>query len=129
MAEHLGNGGARFLLAVIDGGATVPPAIGLAAELVRRGHEVHVLADPTIEASARSAGCAFSPWRDAPHINSRSEQTVLIAAMEGHNPLRAFRAAKDFVGKEMTRRFAGDVVATIREFPVMPCWRMACREF
>ncbi|WP_157156295.1 nucleotide disphospho-sugar-binding domain-containing protein [Diaminobutyricimonas sp. TR449] len=119
MAEHLGHGGARFLLAVIDGGGTVPPAIGLAAELVRRGHEVHVLADPTIEASARSAGCAFSPWRDAPHVNSRSEQTALIAALEGRNPLRAFRAAKDFAaGKEMTRRFAGDVVATIREFPV-----------
>ena len=42
----------------------------------------------------------------------------MIAAMEGHNPLRAFRALKDFAGKEMTRRFAGDVVATIREFPV-----------
>lgn len=119
MAEHLGHGGARFLLAVIDGGGTVPPAIGLAAELVRRGHEVHVLADPTIEASARSSGCAFSPWRDAPHVNSRSEQTALIAALEGRNPLRAFRAAKDYAaGKEMTKRFAGDVVATIREFPV-----------
>ena len=118
VAEQLGRGGARFLLAVIDGGGTVPPAIGLAAELVRRGHEVRVLADPTIEASARSAGCAFSPWRDAPHVNSRSEQTAMIAAMEGHNPLRAFRALKDFAGKEMTRRFAGDVVATIREFPV-----------
>ena len=118
MVEHLGHGGARFLLAVIDAGGTVPPAIGLAAELVRRGHAVHVLADPTIEASARSAGCVFSPWRDAPHVNSRAEQTALIAAMEGHNPVRALRAARDFAGKEMTRRFAGDVVATIREFPV-----------
>jgi hypothetical protein len=39
---------------------TVPPAIGLAAQLVRRGHGVHVLSDATVEASARSAGCAFS---------------------------------------------------------------------
>ena len=109
---------ARFLLAVVDGGGTVPPAIGLAGELVRRGHEVHVLADPTIEASATSAGCAFTPWQDAPHVNSRSEQTALIAAMEGRNPVRAFRVAKDFVGKDLTRRFSGDVVATIREFPV-----------
>ena len=118
VAEQPGGGRARFLLAVIDGGGTVPPAIGLAAELVRRGHEVFVLADPTIEASARSAGCAFSPWRDAPHVNSRAEQSALIAAMEGYNPVRAFRAARDFVGKEMTRRFAGDVVASIRGFPV-----------
>ena len=53
-----------------------------------------------------------------PTSTPESEQTALIAAMEGHNPLRAFRALKDFAGKEMTRRYAGDVVATIREFPV-----------
>lgn len=116
--EHGGHGAARFLLAVIDGGGTVPPAIGLAAELVRRGHQVHVLADPTIEASASSAGCTFSPWRDAPHIDSRSEQTALLAAMEGRNPVRAFRAFRGYAGKEMTRRFADDVAATTREFPV-----------
>ncbi|WP_344097145.1 glycosyltransferase [Microbacterium deminutum] len=118
MADQLGRHGARFLLAMIDGGGTVPPAIGLATELVRRGHAVHLLADPTIEASARSAGCGFSPWRDAPHFDSRAEQTAMIAAMEGRNPLRAFRAVKDFAGKEMTRRYAEDVVATVREFPV-----------
>lgn len=118
MAERLSQGGARFLLAVIDGGGTVPPTIGLAAELVRRGHQVHLLADPTIEASARSAGCAFTPWRDAPHVDSRSEQTALIAAMEGRNPLRALRAVRGYAGKEMTRRFADDVAATVREFPV-----------
>src|SRR5215217_264173 len=118
MTEHLRQPGARFLLAVIDGGGTVPPAMGLAAELVRRGHQVHVLGDPTIEPSARSAGCTFSPWRDAPHVNSRSEQTAMIAAIEGRNPLRALRAVKDFAGKDMTRRFATDVAATMREFPV-----------
>jgi MGT family glycosyltransferase len=114
----MGRGGARFLFALVDGGGTVPPAIGLAGELVRRGAVVHVLADPTIEASARSAGCAFSPWRNAPHFNSRAEQTAMIAAMEGRNPLRAVRAVKDFAGKEMTRRYAEDVVAAIRENPV-----------
>jgi hypothetical protein len=47
-----GSGGrspARFLLAVIDAGGTVPPALSLAAELVNRGHQVRVLADPTIK--------------------------------------------------------------------------------
>lgn len=116
MAEQQEQGGARFLLAVIDGGGTVPPAMGLAAELVRRGHGVRVLADPTIQALAESAGADFTPWRDAPHVNSRAEQTAMIAAMEGRNPVRAFRALKQFAGKEMSRRFAGDVVATIREF-------------
>ena len=90
---------ARFLLAVIDAGGTVPPALSLAAELVHRGHQVRVLADPTIEKSARSAGCAFSPWHEAPHFNSAREQTALIAALEGGNPYRAFRAAKDYAGR------------------------------
>jgi MGT family glycosyltransferase len=109
---------ARFLLAVIDAGGTVPPALSLAAELVQRGHQVRVLADPTIEKSARSAGCAFSPWDEAPHFSSRAEQTALVAALEGSNPYRAFRAAKGYAGKAMTSRFARDVISTVRDFPV-----------
>jgi MGT family glycosyltransferase len=109
---------ARFLLAVIDAGGTVPPALSLAAELVHRGHQVRVLADPTIEESARSAGCAFTPWHEAPHFNSRAEQTALIAVLEGGNPYRAFRAAKLYAGKAMTSRFARDVISTVRDFPV-----------
>ena len=110
--------GGRFLLAMIDAGGTIPPALGLADDLIRRGHQVRVLADPTIEASARSAGCGFTPWRDAPHFNSRAEQTAMIAAMEGRNPVRAVQAVKAYAGKDMTSRFAGDVVATVRDSPV-----------
>jgi MGT family glycosyltransferase len=79
---------------------------------------VHVLSDPTVEEAARAAGCTFSPWLEAPHVNSREEQTALIAAIEGRNPYRAFRAAKDHAGKKMTSRFAQDLVATVQDFPV-----------
>jgi MGT family glycosyltransferase len=107
----------RFLLALIDGGGTVPPAMGLATELIKRGHKVRVLADPTIEHSARSVGCDFSGWQEAPHFNSRAEQTAIIAAAEGRNPYRALRAVKAYAGKAMTSRFARDVVSTAQEFP------------
>ena len=63
-----GGRSGRYLMAVIDGGGTLPPALGLARELVRRGHSVDVLADPTAEASALSAGCRFLPWRTAPRV-------------------------------------------------------------
>jgi len=96
----------------------VPPALSLGAELVRRGHQVRVLGDPTIETSAQAAGCAFSSWREAPHFNSLAEQTAIIAALEGGNPYQAFRAAKDYAGKAMTSRFARDVISTVRESPV-----------
>jgi MGT family glycosyltransferase len=108
----------RYLVALIDAGGTVPPALGVAAELVRRGHHVHVLSDPTVEDAAAAAGCTFSPWQQAPHVNSREKQTALIAAIEGRNPYRAFRAAKAYAGKRMTSRFALDLVATVRDVPV-----------
>ena len=96
----------------------MPPALSLGAELVRRGHQVRVLGDPTIETSAQAAGCAFSSWREAPHFNSLAEQTAIVAALEGGNPYQAFRAAKDYAGKAMTSRFARDVISTVRESPV-----------
>ena len=108
----------RFLLALIDAGGTVPPALGVATELVRRGHQVRILADPTVAAAASAAGCAFTPWREAPHLNSLAEQTALIAAFEGRNPYRALQALKHFAGREMTRRFADEVITTTQSFPV-----------
>ena len=110
----------RYLMALIDAGGTVPPALGLAAQLVRRGHRVHVLSDPTVEDSALTTGCTFSPWHEAPHVNSREEQTALFASIEGGNrhPYRAFRAVKDYAGKDITSRFAQDVVSTVRDVPV-----------
>ena len=110
--------GYRFLLAVIDGGGTVPPALGVAADLVRRGHQVRVLADPTIEVAARAAGCAFSPWQEAPHFKSRAEQTAMIAAFEGRNPYRLVKALRGFAGQGMNKRYAHEVIQTAQAFPV-----------
>ncbi len=43
------------------------PELGVARRLIARGHEVHVLADPTVAEAAVSVGCGFSPWQRAPH--------------------------------------------------------------
>lgn len=108
----------RFLLTLVDAGGTVPPALGLAAELVRRGHQVRVLSDPIIEPQAQALGCEFSPWREAPHFDSRADQTAVISAVEGGNPYRAVRGLKAYMGKAMTSGFACDVVRSVGEFPV-----------
>ncbi|MBA3529992.1 MAG: hypothetical protein H0T91_11930 [Propionibacteriaceae bacterium] len=108
----------RFLLAIIDGGGTIPPALGMAAELVRRGHFVRVLGDPTVERSARAAGCEFSPWRAAPHFDSSAEQTALIAQVEARNPYGQFKAAKELIICGPAAKFAEDVVATVHDHPV-----------
>ena len=85
----------RFLMPVIDAGGTLPPALGLAAELVRRGHWVDVLADPTAERSAVAAGCRFSSWQSAPRVDSIPEQTALIAAMASSPHLDRYAKAPE----------------------------------
>jgi MGT family glycosyltransferase len=107
---------ARFLLAMVDGGGTVPPALGVAGELVRRGHEVDVLADPTVAASAAAAGCGFRPWRAAPHFTSLAEQTAMIAALEGGHPVRAFRVMRNRLICGGAPGFAADVIGAASEY-------------
>lgn len=105
---------AQFLLAAVDGGGTVPPALGLAADLIRRGHHVRVLADPTVEASARAAGCQFTSWTSAPHFDTLADQTAAIGAAEHGSPRQRMRVVGRFAGGRATRGFADDVLAAAR---------------
>jgi len=106
--------GARLLLAAFDAGGTVPPMLGVAAELVRRGHEVVVLADPTVGPSARAAGCAFTPWTTAPHFDSVADQTAAIAAFEHGSPRERVQTARRFASGDATGRFADNVLRAAR---------------
>jgi MGT family glycosyltransferase len=102
-----------FLLAMIDGGGTSPPSLGLGGQLLRRGHSVTVLGDPTLAEGARGAGFGFRPWRSAPHFDSVAQQTALIAAVEGRNPVRRVTAVRTLL-RGSTARFAEDVVTAAR---------------
>src|SRR4051794_27293623 len=116
MAETRPRG--RFLLTAIDAGGTLPPALGLAAELVRRGQAVLVLSDPISETAVRAAGCDFRPWRQAPHIDSIDEQTALITDMEKGSGLHQLQVARDRIVVGPAAGYAADVVATVGEHPV-----------
>ncbi len=52
----------RYLVALTDGGGTVPPELGVARRLLDRGHRVTVLADDSLADQVRPTGAAFSPW-------------------------------------------------------------------
>src|SRR3954451_9857806 len=95
----------------MDAGGTVPPALGVAAGLRRRGHGVQVLADPTVEASARASGCEFTPWTRAPHFDNLADQTDALGAFEHGSPRRRLRIVSRFAGGDATRGFADDVLA------------------
>ena len=69
-------------------------------------------------AAARSAGCAFTSWRTAPHFDSLAEQTTLIAAMEARRPWGQFAAARDLLICGPADKFAADVRETAEQWPV-----------
>jgi MGT family glycosyltransferase len=86
---------ARFLLPMWEGGGTVPPMLGVARRLIGRGHRVRVLGDPTIRAEAERAGCAFAPWRRAPHRTDLRPESDLLRDWEAPNPLAMLRKYRD----------------------------------
>jgi len=51
--------GRQIVLASHDAGGTIPPMHALGEAFVSNGHEVTWLAQPSVEARARRAGCAF----------------------------------------------------------------------
>jgi UDP:flavonoid glycosyltransferase YjiC (YdhE family) len=79
---------------------------------------VLVLADPTVEAEARAAGCSFTPWRTAPHFKTIEEQTALMAEIERWSARRQFVMARDQMICGPAALFAQDVVTTVREHGV-----------
>jgi MGT family glycosyltransferase len=87
----------RFLLATWDGGGTIPPELGLVAELVARGHGVVVLSDDTVERDAAEAGATFIPWRRAPQARARDAERALIRDWEVRNPLAQVRQVGDLL--------------------------------
>jgi UDP:flavonoid glycosyltransferase YjiC (YdhE family) len=56
---------AEVLVVTWDGGGNVPPALGIAGELVRRGHRVRFLGHERQRSSVEEAGFGFEAYRHA----------------------------------------------------------------
>src|SRR5580704_19051227 len=106
----------RFLLTSWDGGGNVPPELGIARRLVERGHQVHVLADPTISDEAHAAGCTFSAWRRAPHHTTLDPAEDLLKDWESANPLVMLQRIRDRFMAGPAADFAADTADVIEEF-------------
>ena len=106
-----------YLLTTWDGGGNVPPEPSVAKKLVRRGHTVRVLADPTMETEVRAAGCEFSPWTTAPHRTTRDKSGDVIRDYELKNPMKMIDAfLREFLAGPAAR-WVGD---TLRELDARP---------
>jgi len=60
----------EILFVTWDGGGNVPPAVGIARELLARGHGVHVLGHPVQQEAISAAGLPFTPYRQARPFSS-----------------------------------------------------------
>jgi MGT family glycosyltransferase len=107
------------LVATVQGGGTVPPAMGLARRLVEHGHHVHVLSEPTVEDEARAAGCSFSLWATAPSADAVSRDRAVGRDWELHTPPQVRRFVRD-MGEFIfgaAGRFAADLLTTLEHVP------------
>ncbi|MDR3649643.1 MAG: glycosyltransferase [Acidimicrobiales bacterium] len=106
----------RFLMPMWDGGGNIPPELGVARRLVARGHQVHVLADPTLEVGAEAVGCTFTPWTRAPHRTSLDPSEDLLKDWETKNPLVMLGRARDRFIAGPAAEYAADTGEAIDSF-------------
>ena len=67
---------ADVLFATLDAGGNVPPLLGVAAEVSRRGHQVRVLGHEQQRAAVEAAGLEFHPYRDT-EWDPRGDQSTI----------------------------------------------------
>jgi MGT family glycosyltransferase len=85
----------RYLFAMWDGGGAVAPELGVARRLIARGHEVRVIADPTLRGQALGIGAGFAPWVAAPHRTSSDPAEDLVKDWEVTSPFEGLRRMRD----------------------------------
>ncbi len=105
----------RYLVALVDGGGTVPPELGAVRALVARGHDVTVLAEDSTEADVRATGATFRPWVQGLNRPDRAARARPLPRLGGDEPAAALRPA----GRHAVRRagpgYLADVQAAIDE--------------
>lgn len=70
-----------ILFATWDGGGNVPPALGIAGALERRGHTARVIGHDGVAAAVAAAGLDFTPYRTAkPFTSKRNNPPWVVAA-------------------------------------------------
>ena len=66
-----------ILFVTWDGGGNVPPPLGIAVELQRRGNEVRVMGHQTQKSAVDASGLSFLPFSNAHEYDSRDDNSPL----------------------------------------------------
>jgi UDP:flavonoid glycosyltransferase YjiC (YdhE family) len=96
----------RFLFVCHDAGGNIPPVIALAESLIRNGHDVAVLSQPSLRQRAVAAGCTFFAFSAIPDYdrNTMLEDQLDIAV----SVIMGRSAGDDLIS--LTRQHNADLV-------------------
>ena len=107
----------RYLFAIIDGGGTVPADTSVIRALVRRGHDVRVLADRVLAPDVEATGAEHVPWDRAPQRPNLDPQSVIMKDWDTKTPFQAFGRVRDGAMVGPAALFAADVRAELQRRP------------
>jgi UDP:flavonoid glycosyltransferase YjiC (YdhE family) len=107
----------RYLFVLWDGGGNVPPQLGIVSRLVARGHDVRVLADPSLEHDIAATGATCVPLSQAPHRYDRSPESDFVRDWEARTPIGEFARTRDRVLIGPSALYARDVLAELERAP------------
>lgn len=108
----------HFLFVMWEGGGTVTPELGVAHDLIERGHRVTVLADDTIEAEATAIGASFVGYKHAPNRRSRRVEEDVLRDWEVGDATEVFTRAIDRIMCGPALGVAQDLLALHETDPV-----------
>jgi len=107
----------RILVALWDGGGTVPPELAIVGGLVARGHDVTVIGDAVLAGEVAATGARHVPWTTAPQHLTRRPEDDFIRDWEAKNPMQLFARVRDRFLCGPARLFADDVAAELQRRP------------
>jgi UDP:flavonoid glycosyltransferase YjiC (YdhE family) len=98
----------NFLFATLDAGGNLPPAAGIACELMRLGHRVRFLGHPQQAAAIRATGAEFLPYSHSAPLTMAEQMPTLRQVSMLVSVFTDSGIARDLV--EEARREPPDVV-------------------
>lgn len=106
-----------FLFATLDGGGSVPPVLAAVSKLLRQGHRVRVMSDPTIRSQVDAIGAEFVSWIHAPHRIDRLRKNERLRDWEAATPQDGVRQVIDLFMCGPALLYAQDLIAEFRREP------------
>ena len=105
----------HYLIALVDGGGTVPVELGVVRRLVDRGHHVTVLAEDSMAEDVAATGATFRRWATAPNRPDRRPENDPYRDWECKGTRQLFTRLLDKQFAGPLPEYAGDVTAAITE--------------